>query len=160
MNRIVTDTILYYKSKPIAYLVNNGRKVDRKIIKDYLNSNKANRIFVYTELKKINRTDVYPKELKNQKFFAEADLLDVLSYDDDPPGTIQLMEQRRALYGGTMQRFYIFKVAWSEDDYYFGVAGPYPDDDQFYFEGSLTQSGEDLKTASADEQFEKLILLQ
>jgi hypothetical protein len=157
MNRVVTESVFDYKSGPIAYLVNNGRKVDKKIIKDYLNADKTNRIYLYKELQRINRTDVYPKELKNQKFFAEADLIYQLSYDDEPPGTIEFIGQRKAIYKGALQRFYIFKVAWSDDVYYFGLAGPYPDDDKFYFEGSLTGAGENLDSMNIDDQFKKSI---
>lgn len=155
MNRIVTDSVFDYKSKPIAFLVSNGKNVDKKLIKEYLNSDKANRIYLYEELQKVNRTDVYPKELKNQKFFAEADLLNVLSYDDAFPETIELIGQRKAMYDGDMQRFYIFKIAWDSETFYFGLTGPYPDDEKFYFEGSLTGAGDELNSMSIDDQFKK-----
>ena len=157
---VLTDTVYDEKQTAIVYLIKHKKPVDKKAYQKYLD-NPYHRNSLYTELEKINRTDAYPSKLKNQKAFAEGDLYEVLEYDDYYVSKIKFIEERKAMYEGTLQRFYIYRVWFDEDNDagYFALAGPYPvDGSKFYMSGNLTGYDiEDYDAKKLNAFFEKAI---
>jgi len=124
LNKTITmDTVAYDLCPSFTYLVNNKVSPVAKNLKKFL-SYPPNRNRYYDELNNIGKLDAFPSDMKKQKLLAEGDIY--LAMDDEYEiSKLEFIEERKMDYNGQRQRFFIFKVYYSEDTY-FGMAGPYP----------------------------------
>lgn len=123
--KVVSDTVIYSKLDSYMYLVRNNVPLNKKLFTKYLVS-PYERLEMYDTLKAMNRLDIFPAELKKQKSLAEADLsARFMDEFEEEPQSLQLLEERKMLYNGTTQRFFLYKIHHGESTY-FGLAGPFP----------------------------------
>lgn len=83
---------------------------------------------LYARLDSLGETQLFPAKYYTQQYFAESDLWNYFSMDEDEPAKIELKAVKELDYKGEKKRFYVFKVSFDYGDdvtSYFGVSGPY-----------------------------------
>ena len=105
-------------------------KIDQPVsplIINKLANDKGYRTGLYTSLKEIKKTNLFPKELYTQQKFAEAYVYDYVAEEEDDI-TIQPVGEKLYKTGGQLKRYYLFKVGWMEDykkTEHLAVCGPF-----------------------------------
>ncbi|OSZ80830.1 hypothetical protein CAP36_06205 [Chitinophagaceae bacterium IBVUCB2] len=107
-------------------LLENNQPVDTKTIMTLATTDEF-RHELYDQLKKMNKLKLFPTAYLTQKELGKSKLYSYAT-DEEAPSMITDAGTRTILYKGKQQKFYLYKVAFSEDEpvYYLGVAGPYP----------------------------------
>lgn len=116
----------YIKYKTMQELTKNGVQVDPSIYLT-LAADKYYRIYFYNFLKGQNKLNLFPATYKTQKMFAESNIWEDVSEDNDPKSIAFLM-QKQIMYKGKLSNFYFFKVGFDRDKptvTYLGCNGPY-----------------------------------
>lgn len=93
-----------------------------------LAADKGQRIYLYNDLKKMNRLALFPKQHLTQQALAESELYTYAS-DDNEVKKMTFIGERTAVYKGVRKKFYLYKVDMSYEDekiIHLGIAGPYP----------------------------------
>jgi uncharacterized protein YbaP (TraB family) len=81
---------------------------------------------LYDELKRINKLKLFPSSYLSQKELGKSMVYEYASEDESLPEMISDAGERTILYKGKQQKFYLYKISFSEDGgIYLGVAGPY-----------------------------------
>jgi hypothetical protein len=113
----------------IKQILEHGLEPDKQAI-DSLASGKLYRTDIYDILEQHGKVNLFPKRYAKQKFFAESDLYNILSGDDNDYGYMQYLGERTVKYKGEEKRFILFevKVEDTSTNAYLGVAGPYSTD--------------------------------
>jgi uncharacterized protein YbaP (TraB family) len=88
------------------------------------------RLSLYDDLKKYQKTALYPKEFLSQAAFARSAIQNAAEEDDDDNevGDISFLSKRTANYQGKSYIFYLYKVCYSgseEPACHLGIAGGY-----------------------------------
>lgn len=161
LNReVIADTVSYNYSKlnSILYLVKNNVAINKKDLKKFL-SIPSNLIECYDSLKKMNRLDIFPSNKQKQKLFAEGDMYSSAYSDDEAPTKVQLLDTKKMLFNGQMQRFFLYRIYFGADYSYFGMAGPYPlSDKELVTHGAITaMSYDDFTSKTLDEHLKKFL---
>lgn len=116
---------VYVKKDVIVALARNGiRAPDRDILAVAVED--GWRYLLYDDLAKYNKTAWFPAKYATQQQMAQSYIYNMLQ-DEDAEGTIIYVGEKTALYDGKQQRFYLFKVNYSEDgeDETLSICGPY-----------------------------------
>jgi uncharacterized protein YbaP (TraB family) len=82
----------------------------------------------YEELKKMNKTVLFPAEYLTQARFAESALYGLAADDEDETPRITFLKKRTAFFKGNQYLFYLYKVEYNSDEdstVYLGIAGGY-----------------------------------
>jgi uncharacterized protein YbaP (TraB family) len=81
---------------------------------------------LYDELKRLNKLKLFPSSYLSQKELGKSKLYEYASEDELIAEMISVAGERTILYKGKLQKFYLYKVSFSDDEgTYLGVAGPY-----------------------------------
>lgn len=152
-------------------LARNGQAVEAAIWEELAASNDY-RLELYEELEKMDKEALFPAKYSTQAYFAESYLY-VYASDDYSPTEMILLGERKAMYKGSLARFFLFKVAFGEEgeensESYLGMVGPFslnekewnsPDAlSQIYWEETFDKKKVDewfrslLKSAQEDEE--------
>ena len=71
----------------------------------------------YSQLKKINKTALFPKEFYTQQKFAESYLYNSLNEDYEVAvGKMQFIKVKTATVNGKLQRYYVYKIMPDDDE--------------------------------------------
>lgn len=115
------------KYEALIALIKNDQTVSPAEV-EKLAEDKNYRTQLYDELKKLKRLDLFPNKYATQLKIAEGEIF-VLSIDDDyEPSSVTFIGERTAEFMGKKQKFYLFKVSFSDDEgitSYLGITGPY-----------------------------------
>ena len=111
--------------RTLIAMLENNQPVDIKTITTLATTDKY-RHDLYDELKRMNKLKLFPAAYLTQKELGKSKLYDYAT-DEEAPQFISDAGTRTILYNGKQQKFYLFKVSFSEDEstWYLGVAGPY-----------------------------------
>ena len=111
--------------RTLVALLENNQPVDIKTINTLATTNEY-RHYLYDELKRMNKLKLFPPAYLTQKELGKSKLYDYAT-DEEAPQSITDAGVRTILYKGKQQKFYLFKISFSEEEstYYLGVAGPY-----------------------------------
>ncbi len=83
---------------------------------------------LYDQLKRINKLKLFPAGYLSQQQLGASKLFSYGSEDEYVPDGITSIGERTVLYKGKQQKFYLYKVSFTEgveNVHYLGVAGPY-----------------------------------
>ena len=105
-------------------LLKNKQPIDQRTIYTLATTDEY-RSRLYDELVKLNKISLFPPGYATQMALGRSKLFN-LDSEEDQPETMEFIGERTRDYNGKKQKFYLFKVKYSEDgDGYLGVAGPY-----------------------------------
>jgi uncharacterized protein YbaP (TraB family) len=82
---------------------------------------------IYEELEKVKKTSLFPATYLNQKMLAASYAFNHAS-DDYSPRKVEFVTEKTAKFKGTIQKFYLFKVSFEEEDEtppMLAIAGPF-----------------------------------
>ena len=161
LNReVIADTVSYshFKLNSILYLVKNNVAINKKDLKKFL-SITSNLNECYDSLKKVNRLDIFPSSKQKQKLFAEGDMYTSAYSDDEAPTKVQLLDTKKIIFNGQLQRFFLYRIYFGTDYSYFGMAGPYPlSDKELVTRGAITgMNYEEFTSKTLDEHVKKFL---
>jgi uncharacterized protein YbaP (TraB family) len=81
---------------------------------------------LYEELKKINKSKIFPAKYATQLKIGESDVYEA-GTDDYEPSSVSFIAERVIDFMGKKEKFYLFKVTYDDEETsYLGIAGPYP----------------------------------
>ncbi len=131
LNRFVKADEIYLKKAAVMGLLQNGHPVAATEIKKITND-LIYRVDTYTELKKLNKEQLFPKENLSQEKFAESYLFNSL-YDDEVAAPVfKAISSIEVEENSTTNRYFIFKVTYSYDEgekeTYLSFCGPFAAD--------------------------------
>ncbi len=112
--------------RTLIAMLENNQAVDSRTINTLATTDEY-RHDLYDQLKRINKLKLFPPSYLSQKELGKSKLYSYAT-DEEAPQFISDAGVRTVLYKGKQQKFYLFKVSFSEEEatYYLGVAGPYP----------------------------------
>ena len=111
--------------RTLIAMLENNQPVDTKTITTLATTDEY-RHDLYDELKRMNKLKLFPIAYLTQKELGKSKLYEYAT-DEESPQFITDAGERTILYNGKQQKFYLFKISFSEEEpvYYLGVAGPY-----------------------------------
>jgi hypothetical protein len=112
--------------RTLIAMLENNQAVDSRTINTLATTDEY-RHDLYDQLKRINKLKLFPASYLSQKELGKSKLYSYAT-DEEAPQFITDAGVRTVLYKGKQQKFYLYKVSFSEEEatYYLGVAGPYP----------------------------------
>lgn len=112
--------------RTLIAMLENNQAVDSRTINTLATTDEY-RHDLYDQLKRINKLKLFPLSYLSQKELGKSKLYEYAT-DEEAPQFISDAGVRTVLYKGKQQKFYLYKVSFSEEEgtYYMGVAGPYP----------------------------------
>lgn len=111
------------KFRAVIAMLINKLPVDTKIIAA-LAATDAYRHDLYDQLKKIDKLTLFPLIQLTQKQLGKS-ILYAYATDEEAPESITDISVKTIMYKGKQQKFYLYKVNFSDEVSYLGVAGPY-----------------------------------
>jgi len=118
----------WLKKEVVMELLKNGQAVPASVLNS-LAADKTMRSSLYSGLKDLKKTALFPAQYLTRAHFAEAAVYDAAAnYDDYEISSIHFLEKRIAKYKGKQYVFYLYKVAFAGEDTtetYLGMAGGY-----------------------------------
>lgn len=132
-----------------ARLLEKGIPVQPEIITG-IAADKVSRQNLYYDLKKMNRSSLFPKQYLTQAYFAESQMY-LMASDEDYPTSITFLLKKEGLYSGKKYLFYLYKVTYGKGKdatSYLGVAGGYN------LSGTGIEEKEELTQVFTDEEFD------
>jgi hypothetical protein len=116
LNQFARQSNMEIKNDAVIALLKNNQPVAPADVKKFA-ADKEWRVSFYRNLKKINKQSLFPKEFYTQQKFAESHLHIWLSDDDEIAiKSMQLVTSKTATIGGSVKRFYIYKVIFDEEE--------------------------------------------
>jgi hypothetical protein len=106
----------------------------------------------YEELKKLDKLKLFPPKYATQLKIAESEIFSIGSDDDYVPSSVIFIGERTTMFMDKKQKFYLFKVLYSDDDApssYLGITGPYP------LSGGEIITSSDASGVVSDEEYNK-----
>ncbi|MFL9481953.1 TraB/GumN family protein [Chitinophagaceae bacterium LWZ2-11] len=132
-----------------ARLLEKGIPVQPEIITG-IAADKVSRQNLYYDLKKMNRSSLFPKQYLTQAYFAESQMY-LMASDEDDPTSITFLSKKEGLYNEKKYLFYLYKVTYGKGKdatSYLGVAGGYN------LSGTGIEEKEELTQVFTDEEFD------
>lgn len=81
---------------------------------------------LFDELKRINKLNLFPPAFLTQKELGKSKLFEYISSEDYEVNILKFIAEKTVVYKGSKQKFYLFKVSFTDDETTFlGVAGPF-----------------------------------
>lgn len=117
---------LDFKEAALMALVKNNQPVAPAEV-EKLAADKGFRLSLYEYLKKIGKEKLFPPKYYNQKSFAESEIYEIAT-EDEQEVAITFVGERVADFLGKKKKFYLFKLTYDYEDgkeSYLGIAGPY-----------------------------------
>jgi hypothetical protein len=115
----------YHKVNIVLKLLKNNQSVPASVLSD-LAAYKFTRLDLYRDLKKYNKTELFPAKYLTQSYFAEAVVQDVSNQFDDQESDITFLRVKEMKWKGKMSRFFFYDLFLkSDDEHQLAVAGPY-----------------------------------
>lgn len=108
-------------------LLKNNQPVSKSVMED-LAEDKKFRAYLYEELLKLKRLDVFPPKYATQQKIAESEIYLLAGEDDEYPSSVSFIGERKTTFRGKEGIFYIFKIGFGEGSdvsYHMGITGPY-----------------------------------
>jgi uncharacterized protein YbaP (TraB family) len=116
LNQFAKVPDLWTKSNAIVALLKNNQPVLAADIMKFA-KDKEWRTSFYSQLKKINKTTLFPKEFYTQQKFAESYLYNSLNEDYEiAVGKMQFIKVKTASINGKLQRYYIYKITPDDEE--------------------------------------------
>lgn len=143
-------------------LVKNNQPVAPAIL-EKIAADKSLRVHLYTELVKCKKEKLFPAIYHTQKSFSESELYRAALDNEYDSISIRFVEMRKAMYMGKMQTFYLFNLAYNNEDGqqegHLSVAGPYTAGGKLVTESDISQIVWDEKYAPnrVTTQFKKVL---
>lgn len=111
--------------RTLIAMLENNQPADAKTINTLATTDEY-RHDLYDQLKRINKLKLFPASYLSQKELGKSKLYNYAT-DEEAPQFISDAGVRTVLYKGKQQKFYLFKISFSEEEptFYLGVAGPY-----------------------------------
>ena len=149
------------KFRTVIALLESGQPADSKTIYTLATTDQY-RHQLYDELKRIGKLKLFPASFLSQKELGKSKVYEAAVNDESEPGYITDAGYRTILYKGKQQKFYLYKVSFSDDigSYYLGVAGPYDasfKEDTCSHEATGIYWAEEFDEKTLDELFEKYL---
>lgn len=147
----------YALQEGVYALLRMKEKVPAVALND-LAANPLYRLSLFTMLDTLGHLSLFPSKFRNQRAFAEAELLSYLDNDDWRPHA-EFIKDKKIKWKGKDCRIFLFKLTDDGMEPVLGVAGPYtPDQSDLKTQGELTgYSGETYKPREVDKLLEKYL---
>lgn len=116
----------FNKQSVVVALAKNGVKApDSEMLK--LAADDSWRYILYDDLAKYKKESWFPAKYATQQQMAQSYMYNMVQDEGDGEGTVTYIGEKTALYDGKQQRFYLFKVSYSEEegDETLAICGPY-----------------------------------
>ena len=129
LNRIAKFDNRGLRFKTLVAQMKNGLPYNSKTIYTLAGTDEY-RHDLYDELKKLGKLKLFPNQFLSQMELGKSKLFTYAS-DEDMPEMIDYIGEKKMLYKGRQQKFYLYKVRYQSESY-FGVAGPFSLDGKDY----------------------------
>jgi uncharacterized protein YbaP (TraB family) len=115
----------YHKLNIVLNLLKNNQQIPAAVLSD-LAAYKFTRLDLYRDLKKYNKTELFPAKYLTQSSFAESVVQDVTNQFDDQESDITFLRIKEMKWKGRMSRFFFYDLFLKDDNtHWLAVAGPY-----------------------------------
>ncbi len=114
-----------YLLKDVAFILLDKNEPVNPSVFTTIAADKNMRTLLYDNLKKKNKTSLFPPTYLTQQYFAESFVYTAAS-DDDEPSSYKFLTQKQGKYKGKTYNFYLYKVTYGEGDdaiSHLGIAG-------------------------------------
>lgn len=139
------------KHEAILALIKNSQVVSPADI-ERIAGEKNYRTQFYDELKGLRKLNLFPVKYASQLKLAESEIFVAANDDDYEPSSVTFIGERTVNFMGKKQKFYLFKVAFSDEEgasSYLGITGPYP------LTGKEAITSSDAAGLNWDEEYDK-----
>jgi uncharacterized protein YbaP (TraB family) len=115
----------YHKQQIVLALLENKQPVSQKVLQE-LAANRYTRIELYKNLKKYNRSSLFPAKYLTQSYFAESLAEDAASGFSDDEADVRFIKEKELKWKGKTVRFFFYDVFLEEsNEHWLAVSGPF-----------------------------------